>query len=159
MPAVAAVTPPTKTAATAARAIQDMPCGPLPRRKLNLIDAHRLFLRGIRPQPGTTYTARCGVHRRPGWVHRGQERTGAAAALGVTATAPGLLPCPRQGGVARCPAVPCTTSHGYGSRLVQRDPVILPAGLGESSEVAPTAAVPACAAVSGAGARSDGRCR
>src|SRR5215472_13388690 len=44
MPAVAAVTPPTRTAATTARAAQDRPRGPPARRKINLIDAHRPFL-------------------------------------------------------------------------------------------------------------------
>src|SRR5215831_18744519 len=122
MPAVAAVTPPTRTAATTARAIQDMPRGPLARRKLNPIDALRLFLRKSgrnqvpRARLGAGFTG--GQDGFPG----ASKETGAAAALGVTATAPGLLPCPRQGGVARCPAVPCTTFHGCGSRLVQQGP-------------------------------------
>jgi hypothetical protein len=112
---VATVAPPTSTTAATARAVQDMPRGPLARRKLSLINAHRPFLRKFRPQPGTTYTAWCGVHRRAGWVLRGREKTGAAAALGVTATAPGLSPSRAKEGLRetwRLFPVPFTTDAG-----------------------------------------------
>jgi len=64
VPAGAAVTPPASTTATTARAAQDMPRGPLGRRKVTLIDATASFSRNLRPQPRITYTARWRVHRR-----------------------------------------------------------------------------------------------
>ena len=74
MPAVAAVTPPARTAATTARAVQDIPRGPPARRKVNLIDATASFSRNIRPQPGITYAARCPVHHRAGPAGERPER-------------------------------------------------------------------------------------
>src|SRR5579871_470961 len=135
MPAVAAVTPPTSTAATTTRAAREMPRGPPARRKVNLIDATASF---AQHPAATRYHVRGAVRGSPrsGMAPSGPEkdRSGRSSRGNRDRSGAFAVTAPRRG----CAAPGCSLHFLVrlrapgGSRGIS---VILPAGLGESGAV------------------------